>query len=107
VPSWNLTPSLSLKRHVRSSTCSQLVARRGRTLPSFGSISVRRLGDVLLHDPADVGAAGVAGVDDVRLLGQHDGERALLGRDGGPAGEAGHEEECRQRRPRDARNRGM
>jgi hypothetical protein len=40
VPSWNFTPSLSLKRQVRSSACSQEVARRGRTLPSAGSISV-------------------------------------------------------------------
>ena len=40
VPSWNLTPSRSLKRQVFSSTCSQLVARRGFTLLSLGSISV-------------------------------------------------------------------
>ena len=40
-PSWKVTPSRSLKRQVRSSSCSHSVARRGVMLPSSGSISVR------------------------------------------------------------------
>jgi hypothetical protein len=40
VPSWNLTPSLSLKRQVLGSIRSQDSASRGVMLPSSGSISV-------------------------------------------------------------------
>ena len=38
----------------------------------------QRLGDVLLDDAADIGAAGLARVDHVGLLGEHDRDRALL-----------------------------
>ena len=77
MPSWNFTPSLSLKRQVLGSTCSR--TRKSRRDAAVVGIDLGEgLGDVLLDDPADVRSARLAEVDDIRFFGQHDGDVLVL-----------------------------